>query len=109
MPEDRDVGVGRGLEKSQSKRNHIQRNQEKAVALDLGGRVEQQRTNGVEEKPDDDGPLVSGTADHQAGGERGAEITDVKRQLDEARLRAGERQCFLKLTDQDVIERGRES
>src|SRR5271170_5712458 len=109
MPEYRDVRVGRGLEKSQAKCDDIERDQEKAVALGLGSRIEQQRTDRIEEKPNDDGPLVSGTANHQAGRKCGTEIADVKRQLDEARLRAGKRQCLLKLTDQYVIERGSES
>ena len=104
MPEDRDVGVGRGLKKSQAKCDDIERNQEESVALDLGRRVEKQGTDSVEEKSNDDGALVSGTANHQAGRKRGTEIANVKRQLDEARLRAGERQCLLKLTDQYVIE-----
>jgi hypothetical protein len=109
MTEDRNVGVGCGLEKSQPKRDDIERNQEKAVALDLGSRIEEQCADGVEEKAYDDGSLVSGTANHQAGGKCGTEIADIERQLDEARLRAGERQCLLKLADQDVIERRSES
>src|SRR5579859_2964873 len=102
MPEDRDVGVGRRLEKGQAKCDDIQGNQEEAVALDLGRRVEQQRTDGVEEKSNDDGVLVSGAANHQAGRKGGTEIADIEGQLYEARLRAGERQGLLKLTDQYV-------
>jgi hypothetical protein len=45
------------------------------------------------------------TATAEAGRKYGTKMADIKRELVEARLRAGERQCLLKLADQCVIER----